>query len=108
MGQTQPAPSSVNAAHLTALNNQIKKITEQVKLTEHKIKEIEQIKVRQPNSALFYFDQEKRQEILRSNNVQTAEQAYNLIKASFDALINTAKHDYIRFEKMAAQDHDRF
>ena len=73
-----------------------------------KVKEVEQIKIRQPNSALYYFDQEKRQEILRGGNVQTAEQAYNLIKSTFDNLVHSNPLDKDRFEKMAQADLERY
>lgn len=69
---------------------------------DDKVKSVELIKIRQPNSALYYFDQEKRQEILKQNTVQSAEQAYNLIKSSFDACNKE------RYDKMAASDLDRF
>jgi len=41
---------------------------------------IEAIKIKQGNSALFYFDQQHRQDILSCHQVTSATEAYNLIK----------------------------
>ena len=87
---------------------QVSSLTLLINECEVKIKNVEAVRVRQPNSALYYFDQEKRQDILKNNAVQTAEQAYNLIKSSFESLQLLAQNEYKRYESMSAADAERY
>eukprot|EP00347_Sterkiella_histriomuscorum_P012779 403367255 len=77
------------------------KITQQIQMLQKnlhavmkQLETLEKTKPRQPNSALFYFDQEKRQDILSSADCRTAEEAFDLIRTRFEQAPPSDKQRY--------------
>ncbi|CDW88788.1 UNKNOWN [Stylonychia lemnae] len=107
--QQQQQPQQLNQTsqtqNSTQASPQVQIIQRNLGVIVQQLEQLDQTKPKPPNSVLFYFDQEKRQEILERERPQTAEHAFELIKTTFES---QPEHERQRFENMAIQDHQRF
>ena len=62
--------------------------------TLQRINQLKSVQIKPPQTSFYYFDKENREKILVGSTCEKAEQAFELLKASFDNITGDEKVKY--------------